>query len=104
MKLDESPPAPVGSPPARPLCLDRRGGSGGRLRRLRPDQIRQELESTAEGITSLTGTRPTLWRPPYDSFNDIVTAIASSLGLSMRLWDVAPADFTMPSSVVSSTM
>ena len=65
------------------------------------------LESTAVEIASLTGTRPTLWRPPFGAFNDTVTAIASSLGLSMRLWDVNPADFECPaparSSAVSST-
>jgi peptidoglycan-N-acetylglucosamine deacetylase len=66
------------------------------LTTLPPDQIRQELESTAVEIANLTGTRPALWRPPYGAFNDTVTAIASSLGLSMRLWDVDPSDFNMP--------
>ena len=70
------------------------------LTTLPPDQIRQELESTAEEIANLTGTRPTLWRPPFGAFNDTVTQIASSLGLSMRLWDVNPPDFTMPGTDV----
>jgi peptidoglycan-N-acetylglucosamine deacetylase len=64
------------------------------------DQIRQELDSTAVEITNLTGTRPTLFRPPYGSFNDTVTQIASSLGLSMRLWDVNPEDYTTPGTDV----
>jgi peptidoglycan/xylan/chitin deacetylase (PgdA/CDA1 family) len=51
-------------------------------------------------IANLTSTRPTLWRPPYGAFNDIVTAIASSLGLSMRLWDVDPSDFDTPGTDV----
>ena len=66
------------------------------LTTLPPDQIRQQLESTAVEIATLTGARPTLWRPPFGSFNALVTSIASSLGLSMRLWDIDPADFTMP--------
>jgi peptidoglycan/xylan/chitin deacetylase (PgdA/CDA1 family) len=66
------------------------------LTTLPPDQIRQELDSTAVEIANLTGTRPTLWRPPYGAFNDTVTQIASSLGLSLRLWDVDSADWTMP--------
>jgi peptidoglycan/xylan/chitin deacetylase (PgdA/CDA1 family) len=70
------------------------------LTTLPPDQIRQELESTAVEIASLTGARPTLWRPPFGAFNDTVTQIASSLGLSMRLWDVNPSDFDMPGTHV----
>ena len=74
------------------------------LTTLPPDQIRQELDSTAVEIANLTGTRPTLWRPPFGAFNDTVTQIASSLGLSMRLWDVDPSDFTMPGTdVIVST-
>jgi peptidoglycan/xylan/chitin deacetylase (PgdA/CDA1 family) len=37
-----------------------------------------------------------LFRPPYGFFNDTVTQIASSLGMSMRLWDVNPEDYTLP--------
>jgi peptidoglycan/xylan/chitin deacetylase (PgdA/CDA1 family) len=70
------------------------------LTTLPADQIRQELESTAVEIANLTGARPTLWRPPFGSFNGLVTSIASSLGLSMRLWDIDPADFTMPGTDV----
>jgi peptidoglycan-N-acetylglucosamine deacetylase len=76
------------------------------LTTLPPEQVRSELQSTADEITSLTGARPTLWRPPFGAFNDTVTQIASSLGLSMRLWDVDPADFNMPGTdvIVSSVV
>jgi peptidoglycan-N-acetylglucosamine deacetylase len=70
------------------------------LTTLSPAQIRQELDSTAVEIANLTGTRPSLWRPPYGAFNDTVTQIASSLGLSMRLWDVNPEDYTTPGTDV----
>jgi peptidoglycan/xylan/chitin deacetylase (PgdA/CDA1 family) len=82
------------------------GWSHAALTELPPDQIRQELESTAVEIASLTGTRPTLWRPPFGSFNGTVTAIASSLGLSLRLWDVNPSDFTLPGTdvIISSVV
>jgi peptidoglycan/xylan/chitin deacetylase (PgdA/CDA1 family) len=72
------------------------GWSHTALTELPPAQIRQELDSTAVEIANLTGARPTLWRPPYGAFNAIVTQIASSLGLSMRLWDVNPSDFDLP--------
>jgi peptidoglycan/xylan/chitin deacetylase (PgdA/CDA1 family) len=66
------------------------------LTTLSTTQVRSELQMTSDEIANLTGTRPTLWRPPYGAFNDTVTQIASSLGLSMRLWDVDPADFNRP--------
>jgi len=66
------------------------------LTTLSSDQVKSELQSTADEITSLTGTPPTLWRPPFGAFNDTVTQIASSLGLSMRLWDIDTQDWTMP--------
>jgi len=76
------------------------------LTTLSSDQVRVELQSTADEITSLTGARPTLWRPPFGYFNDTVVQIASSLGLSMRLWDVNPQDYTMPGTdvIVSSVV
>jgi peptidoglycan-N-acetylglucosamine deacetylase len=70
------------------------------LTTLPPAQVRSELQSTADEIANLTGAPPTLWRPPFGAFNDTVTQIASSLGLSMRLWDVDSSDFTMPGTDV----
>lgn len=70
------------------------------LTTLPPAQVRSELASTADEIATLTGARPALWRPPFGAFNDTVTQIASSLGLSLRLWDVDPADFTTPGTDV----
>ena len=66
------------------------------LTTLTADQIRQELDSTAVEIASLTGNRPSLWRPPGGKYNDTVVQIASSLGLSMRLWNVSSRDTTNP--------
>jgi peptidoglycan/xylan/chitin deacetylase (PgdA/CDA1 family) len=59
-------------------------------------QVRTELQSTSDEIANLTGVTPTLYRPPFGLFNDTVTQVASSLGLSMRLWDVNPEDYTVP--------
>jgi peptidoglycan/xylan/chitin deacetylase (PgdA/CDA1 family) len=66
------------------------------LTTLPPELVRWELESTADEIENLTGARPTLWRPPGGYFDDTVTQIASSLGLSMRLWDVTIDDYNLP--------
>ena len=66
------------------------------LTTLSAEQVRTQLASTNDEITNLTGTRPTLWRPPWGFFNGTVTQVASSLGLSMRLWDVNPEDYNLP--------
>ncbi len=66
------------------------------LTTLLPEQVQTELQSTSDEIATLTGAPPTLWRPPFGASNFIVTQIASSLGLSMRLWDVNPSDFDRP--------
>jgi len=66
------------------------------LTTLPPDQVRQQFESTSNQIAFLTGKRPSLWRPPYGRYNSTVTSIASSLGMSMRLWNVDPRDWSRP--------
>lgn len=76
------------------------------LTTLSSDQVRTELQSTSDEIANLTGTAPVLWRPPFGAVNDNVTQIASSLGLSMRLWDVDSSDWTMPgvNAIVSNVV
>jgi len=76
------------------------------LTTLSADQVRTELQSTSDEIANLTGTPPVLWRPPFGAVNDNVTQIASSLGLSMRLWDVDSSDWTMPgvNAIVSNVV
>jgi peptidoglycan-N-acetylglucosamine deacetylase len=66
------------------------------LTTLSSDQVKSELQSAAGEIASLTGTPPTVWRPPYGATNDSVNQIASSLGLSLRLWNIDSQDWTMP--------
>jgi peptidoglycan-N-acetylglucosamine deacetylase len=76
------------------------------LTTLLPQQVQTELQSTSDEIANLTGAPPILWRPPFGAFNSIVTQVASSLGLSMRLWDVNPSDFDRPGvdSIVSQVV
>ena len=59
-------------------------------------QVQTQLQSTSDQIVALTGAPPAVWRPPFGAFNNTVTQIASSLGLSMRLWDVDTADHSRP--------
>jgi peptidoglycan/xylan/chitin deacetylase (PgdA/CDA1 family) len=62
------------------------------------DRIRQELSWTQEVMFSITGTQPTLFRPPYGEIDDRVVRIAASMGLSTIQFDLASGD---PDSTIS---
>ena len=55
---------------------------------LSEQEISQELNTTAETIESLTGKRPTLFRPPYGSYSDRLINTADSLGYQTIQWSV----------------
>lgn len=55
-----------------------------------------ELARDRNLITQLTGTAPSLWRPPYEAFNLPVIRIASGLGMKMQLWSVSTGDWQLP--------
>ncbi|HXC77770.1 MAG TPA: polysaccharide deacetylase family protein [Candidatus Acidoferrum sp.] len=59
-----------------------------------------ELARDKNLITELTGTEPSLWRPPYEAFNPAVLAIASGLAMKMQLWSVDTGDWQLPGTEV----
>ncbi len=63
------------------------------LTRLRPEEIREELERPNQEIERLTGRRPTLMRPPQGRSDETVHAICRELGLSEVLWSVTAKDY-----------
>lgn len=58
--------------------------------------VRSELQTPLAIIRSLTGYTPCVFRPPYGAYDQSVLDIARSLGLATVLWDVDPADYTLP--------
>ncbi|WP_435808631.1 polysaccharide deacetylase family protein [Streptomyces afghaniensis] len=64
------------------------------LTRLRPEEIREELERPNQEIERLTGQRPTLMRPPQGRTDDTVHEICRELGLAEVLWSVTAKDYT----------
>ncbi|MER6531126.1 polysaccharide deacetylase family protein [Streptomyces sp. NPDC001508] len=60
---------------------------------LPPARIRHELESAARQIASVTGHRPTIYRPPFGAWNAKVRAAAGGTGLSVVMWNVDPRDW-----------
>ncbi|GEC03959.1 deacetylase [Streptomyces spinoverrucosus] len=70
------------------------------LTRLKPDEIREELQRPNEEIERLTGRRPTLMRPPQGRTNDTVHDICRELGLAEVLWSVTAKDYTTNDSAL----
>ncbi|XRQ14047.1 polysaccharide deacetylase family protein [Actinomadura welshii] len=56
-------------------------------------QIRSELQRTQRTLQQITGTAPTLFRPPYGETDAAVRAVARRLGLTEVLWDVDSQDW-----------
>lgn len=62
------------------------------LNTMSDDSIRRELQRTQDVMDSLTGKRPTLFRPPYGEYNDRVVRVAAELGLKTIQFDLASGD------------
>jgi peptidoglycan/xylan/chitin deacetylase (PgdA/CDA1 family) len=63
---------------------------------VRTGAVRSELERTLKAIHGLSGYTPCVFRPPYGSYDSSVLYTARSLGLATIMWDVDPADYTLP--------
>ncbi|MCL2620656.1 MAG: polysaccharide deacetylase family protein [Defluviitaleaceae bacterium] len=61
--------------------------------RLTRRQIMDEIEITNYLIYQITGEKPTLLRPPYGAFNDMVLEVAEEMGMSVVMWSVDPQDW-----------
>jgi peptidoglycan-N-acetylglucosamine deacetylase len=65
------------------------------------DDVRRQLESTSSAIARVTGSRPSLFRPPYGRLGDAtreheIRAEAAALGMETVLWTVTPEDWQRP--------
>lgn len=57
---------------------------------------RSELQRTQRAIKRRTGFTPCLWRPPYGDISWRSVSLARSMGLLTIMWDVDPADWSLP--------
>ncbi|WP_329039841.1 polysaccharide deacetylase family protein [Streptomyces sp. NBC_01725] len=62
------------------------------------DGIREELSRTQKAIAKITGSEPTLMRPPQGRTNGDVTDISRELGLSQVLWSATAKDYSTTDS------
>jgi peptidoglycan/xylan/chitin deacetylase (PgdA/CDA1 family) len=71
------------------------------LAKMSQENVRSQLQRTDDAITSATGKRPTLFRPPYGSITPREKAwIHDQFGYDIILWDVDPLDWKRPGPAV----
>ena len=63
------------------------------MSRLSEAEIRSELKSSSEAITSVTGKEVTLFRPPYGDYDNLLIDTANAMGLYPIQWDVDSLDW-----------
>ena len=56
-------------------------------------EIVRELNVMADNVLALTGTRPTLFRPPYGDYNDRVVTVSRAQGFEVIQWSVDSQDW-----------
>ena len=61
------------------------------------DEASREITLCNEKIEALTGSAPTLFRPPYGDYNNDVVKAVKSLGMYCIQWDVDSLDWKDPS-------
>lgn len=60
---------------------------------LNDDEVRSELLETARLIESITGRRPTFFRPPQGAMSPAIESMAIGNGFRIVLWNVDPQDW-----------
>ena len=60
---------------------------------LSASQMNQELKSSMDMITKITGKEVKFFRPPFGDYNDSIINVATELGLKTIQWDVETLDW-----------
>jgi peptidoglycan/xylan/chitin deacetylase (PgdA/CDA1 family) len=63
------------------------------LTTLSSDEIKKELLDTEKIIRDITGTCPSMYRPPYGSFNDTSQKASADIGYPIINWSIDPMDW-----------
>ena len=63
------------------------------MSQLSEGKIIEELATMADHVEALTGTRPTLFRPPYGDYNDRLITTARAQGYTCIQWSVDSQDW-----------
>lgn len=63
------------------------------MSKLDKNAVTRELESSCSVIESITGIKPTLFRPPYGDYNDQLIITAKEMGLYTIQWSIDSLDW-----------
>lgn len=63
---------------------------------LTPDELREQIDRTAEAVARVTGEAPTRFRPPYGALSPEVLAALEGHPATLTLWDVDSRDWARP--------
>lgn len=63
------------------------------MSKLNEQQIRDELRIMSDKVETLTGVRPTLFRPPYGDYNNRVIQVARAEGYEAVQWSIDSLDW-----------
>ena len=63
------------------------------MSKLTEEQIRDELMTSSAAIEKVTGIKPTLFRPPYGDYNNLLIDVSLDMGLYPIQWDVDSLDW-----------
>lgn len=63
------------------------------MSKLSAEQMRAELKNVSDKIETLTGKRPTLFRPPYGDYNNQVVTVSRAEGYECVQWSVDSLDW-----------
>lgn len=62
------------------------------LRKLRPDQVKQEMLQGGASIKRVTGTTPNILRPPFGFYDKYDVRCATALGYTLIMWSLHSGD------------
>ncbi len=63
------------------------------MSQLSKEQIKNELKQTGDKIQAITGVQPTVFRPPFGDYNNLLIETAEELGYYTIQWDVDSLDW-----------
>lgn len=63
------------------------------MTKLSESKIKEELKGVSDSVEELTGTRPTLFRPPYGDYNNKVISVTRAQGYECIQWSIDSIDW-----------
>lgn len=66
------------------------------LNKMKAASVNQQISTTNDAIQKVTGKKPTLFRPPYGAFNQMVLGEVKKHNMKVILWSVDTRDWDNP--------